>query len=56
MVMNCLECNAQLSVPQDAINGEVVSCKECGAPYMVVVDNTGTLSVQPLEVEEDWGE
>jgi alpha-aminoadipate carrier protein LysW len=47
-----------LPIPPDAIQGEVVSCKDCGASYEVVKDKeSGALSVRPAELEEeDWGE
>ena len=56
--MNCPECEAELSIPTDAIQGEVVSCKDCGASYEVVQGKEpGQLSIRPAELEEeDWGE
>jgi alpha-aminoadipate carrier protein LysW len=56
--MNCLECDAALSIPADAIQGEIVSCKDCGASYELIKDDsTGLLSIRPAELEEeDWGE
>ncbi len=56
--MNCLECDAGLNVPADAIQGEIVSCKDCGASYeLTKADGSGTLSIRPAEIEEeDWGE
>lgn len=56
--MNCLECDAELNIPADAIQGEIVSCKDCGASYELTKDDkTGSLTVRPAELEEeDWGE
>lgn len=56
--MNCLECDAQVSLPSDAIQGEIVSCKDCGASFELKREPSGTLfSLQPAELEEeDWGE
>ena len=56
--MNCLECDAQLEVPSDAIQGEVLSCKECGSPFELVRGQSeGVFSIRPAETEEeDWGE
>ena len=56
--MNCQECDAELGIPSDAMQGEIVSCKDCGASYEVMKDNsTGLLSIRPAELEEeDWGE
>ena len=56
--MNCLECDAELKIPGDAIQGEIVSCKDCGASYELVKDSsTGSFTIRPAELEEeDWGE
>ena len=57
--LNCLECDAELTVPADAIQGEVVTCKDCGATYELVKDqsNPGLFTLRPAELEEeDWGE
>ncbi len=56
--MNCLECEGGLNVPTDAIQGEIVNCKDCGASYeLTMVEGSGKFSIRPAEVEEeDWGE
>ena len=56
--MNCLECDAQLAIPSDAIQGEVLSCKECNTSFELVKEESGGLfSLRPAELEEeDWGE
>ena len=52
----CVDCDAQVSVPDDAVNGEIVSCPDCGLDFEVVVVNQGR-SIKPVVVEkEDWGE
>ncbi len=58
MTMNCLECDAQVAIPSDAIQGEIVSCKECGTSFELVRLQSGALfSLRPAELEEeDWGE
>jgi alpha-aminoadipate carrier protein LysW len=56
--LNCLECDAQLAVPADAIQGEIVTCRDCSATYELVREPNGslfTLRAAELE-EEDWGE
>ncbi|HUI23172.1 MAG TPA: alpha-aminoadipate/glutamate carrier protein LysW/ArgW [Nitrososphaerales archaeon] len=56
--MNCIECDAQVAIPADAIQGEIVSCRDCGASFELVRDASGgllTLRQAELE-EEDWGE
>ena len=57
MIAKCDECGADISVPQDAIVGEIVECKDCGAEYEVSSLENGTVHLKPAEVaEEDWGE
>jgi alpha-aminoadipate/glutamate carrier protein LysW len=55
---NCEECDAPLAIPNDAIQGEIVSCKDCGASYEVKKDEaSGLITLKPAEKEqEDWGE
>ncbi len=55
---NCLECDAPVPVPQDAIKGEIVTCKECGTAFELALagsDGAFTLLLAEQE-EEDWGE
>jgi len=55
---NCEECDAPLTIPNDAIQGEIVSCKDCGASYEVKKDKaSGLITLMPAQKEqEDWGE
>lgn len=56
--MNCLECDARLELPTDAIQGEIVSCKDCSTSFELVKEQSGGLfSLRTAELEEeDWGE
>ena len=56
--LNCSECDATLTIPADAIQGEIVTCKECGASYELTRDPaSGLFSIRAAESEEeDWGE
>lgn len=57
METRCNECDAVMPIPSDAIVGEIVSCKDCGAEYEVAEIKGGTAVVKPADqVEEDWGE
>lgn len=57
MDAKCAECDASIPVPADAITGEIVSCKDCGAEYEVAEIKGGVALLKPAEqVEEDWGE
>jgi alpha-aminoadipate/glutamate carrier protein LysW len=55
---NCPECDAQLSVPGDAIQGEIVTCRDCGSAFELVRQtDSGVFALRPAELEEeDWGE
>ena len=54
--MNCPECDAIISIPDDAAQGEIVSCSDCGADYELTKKDSG-MELKPAEnVGEDWGE
>jgi alpha-aminoadipate carrier protein LysW len=54
--MNCIECDAQVAIPADAIQGEIVSCRECGTSF-VREQSGGLFTLRQAELEEeDWGE
>jgi len=56
--MNCQECDGPLVLPSDAIQGEIVSCGDCGASYELVRSaNPELFTLRAAELEEeDWGE
>ncbi len=57
MNTNCKECGAEMAVPNDAIVGEIVSCKDCSSEYEVAEISSGNVLLKPAEqVGEDWGE
>ena len=57
MNADCAECGAVISIPQDAIVGEIVSCKDCSSEYEVTTVSDGGVILKPAEqVGEDWGE
>nr|NIQ05322.1 lysine biosynthesis protein LysW [Candidatus Korarchaeota archaeon] len=29
----CEECDAEINIPEDALEGEIVTCPECGASF-----------------------
>jgi alpha-aminoadipate carrier protein LysW len=52
----CVDCDAEITVPDDAVNGEIVSCPDCGLDFEVVLASQGR-SIKPVAIEkEDWGE
>ena len=57
MNISCTECGAGVVVPEDAIVGEIVSCKDCSAEYEVSEISNASVMLKPAEqVGEDWGE
>ena len=51
----CPECDADVEMPADVMENELVSCSECGAELEVMGLNPIELELAP-EIEEDWGE
>lgn len=51
----CPECEAELDVPSDVMQGEILECAECGAELEVTATSPLAIELAP-EVEEDWGE
>jgi len=53
---NCPECDANITIPDDAVEGEIVTCAECGASFELVKDSNG-FGLKPAQtVGEDWGQ
>jgi alpha-aminoadipate carrier protein LysW len=50
----CPECGAEVLLPADVMEGEIVQCPECGAELEVVNVDPPMLELAPEE-EEDWG-
>ena len=51
----CPECDAEVEIPKDAMENELISCSECGSELEIMRLNPIELELAP-EVEEDWGE
>ena len=51
----CPECAADVSLPDDVMQGEIVQCPDCGVELEVTSLDPLTLELAPEE-EEDWGE
>ena len=51
----CPLCGAELDVPSDAMQGEILGCDDCGAELEVTSLEPLALAEAP-EVAEDWGE
>lgn len=51
----CPECAAEVTLPDDVMENEIVQCAECGMELEVVSLDPPSLNLAPEE-EEDWGE
>lgn len=52
----CSECDAEISIPGDAVEGEIVTCPECGASFELA-GSAGGFELKPAQtVGEDWGQ
>lgn len=53
--ISCQVCGADIEIPDDVLDGELVSCPSCGQKYQVVIQN-GLIQLKLIKVEEeDWG-
>ena len=53
----CPECDGDIKISDDALNGEIVSCPDCGEEYEVSINEKKEISLKKAEVvAEDWGE
>jgi alpha-aminoadipate carrier protein LysW len=53
--VECVECGAELNLPADVMQGEIIPCAECGAELEVITLEPLVLDLAPVEME-DWGE
>jgi len=52
---NCIECDATLTLPEDARKGEILDCGDCGAELEITNPENGTVVIAESE-GEDWGQ
>ena len=56
VMIKCTECDAEIKIPNDAMENEIVTCPDCGASYELIKSNNG-FAIRPAQsVGEDWGE
>jgi alpha-aminoadipate/glutamate carrier protein LysW len=55
MNANCPECDAQISLAEGTVEGEIIVCPDCAAELEVISVSPPELVLAP-EVGEDWGE
>ncbi|MFQ3633168.1 lysine biosynthesis protein LysW [Roseiflexus sp.] len=51
----CPECEAEITLPEGTVEGEILTCPDCAAELEVISIDPPELALAP-EVEEDWGE
>jgi alpha-aminoadipate/glutamate carrier protein LysW len=51
----CVECGAEITIPGDVMQNEIVPCPECCSELEVISLEPFAMALAP-EVEEDWGE
>ena len=51
----CPVCDANVTLADDAVSGELMECEECGSELEVTSVDPPTVAEAP-ESEEDWGE
>ncbi|MGI0082355.1 MAG: alpha-aminoadipate/glutamate carrier protein LysW/ArgW [Nitrosopumilaceae archaeon] len=54
--MKCPECDATITIPKDAMEGEIITCSDCGASFELVKGSTGQELKPAQTVGEDWGQ
>jgi alpha-aminoadipate/glutamate carrier protein LysW len=55
-MLKCPDCDAEIKVPLDSIEGEIITCPDCGASYELLKSG-GKFDIKPAQdVGEDWGE
>jgi alpha-aminoadipate/glutamate carrier protein LysW len=55
MTANCPECDAEITLTADVMQGEIVVCPDCGVDLEVTGTEPLVLELAPMEAE-DWGE
>lgn len=54
----CTDCDAEIPIPEDAMEGELVTCPDCGASFELKKGEGSTgFELKPAQtVGEDWGQ
>jgi alpha-aminoadipate carrier protein LysW len=55
MMTSCPNCDAEIVFEDDAEEGELIECPECGVELEIVTLDPAKVQEAPEE-EEDWGE
>ena len=50
------QCDADIPIPDDSMQGEIVTCPDCGESFEIVKSGEN-FSIKPAQVVgEDWGQ
>ena len=53
----CKICGSEIEVPNDVLNGEIISCPMCGIRYVIKIKEEGSIELEEFKGEvEDYGE
>ena len=55
MTVTCTVCEGKVSLPENAMVGELLVCEDCGTELELVNLDPITVEEAP-EIQEDWGE
>jgi alpha-aminoadipate carrier protein LysW len=55
-MVKCEECDAEIKILDDSIEGEIVACPDCGSSYELVKSENGFTIMSAQVVGEDWGQ
>ncbi|HSA74181.1 MAG TPA: alpha-aminoadipate/glutamate carrier protein LysW/ArgW [Nitrososphaeraceae archaeon] len=57
MKNECKDCGAELTIPEDAMVGEIITCPDCGTDFEIVSKTPNSVEMKQAEsVGEDWGQ
>jgi len=57
MNIECKDCGALITVTQDSMVGEIITCPDCGADFEITLKKGELIEIKPAEsVGEDWGQ
>jgi alpha-aminoadipate/glutamate carrier protein LysW len=57
MNVECKDCGAQITVTQDSMVGEIITCPDCGADFEITLKTGESIEIKTAEsVGEDWGQ
>jgi DNA-directed RNA polymerase subunit RPC12/RpoP len=53
----CNDCGANILLPVDSQNNEIIGCQDCGLDFIIQINEIGFKQILELSIEgEDWGE